>query len=97
MPFIILSLKHTEGNVPTFWRPDDAGYTNTPWAAGVYTDEQVKADPGYYNDGYNTLAIPLSNQGLESIGFKCSIDLDQVKSLKKKALIEAGKREVNHG
>lgn len=90
--FIILSLKHSEGRQPCFWRPDNAGYTMMPWAAGIYTKDQVDSDPGYYHDGVNTLAIPLTNAGLESIGLKCQIDLEDVKKLAKQARIEAGNR-----
>jgi hypothetical protein len=91
--FIILSVKHSEGRKPCFWRPDNAGYTFMPWAAGVYNKSQVESDPDYYNNGYDTLAIELSNDGLESIGFKCQMDLDEVKALVNKAKIQAGKRE----
>ncbi len=93
--YVILSLTHSEGPQPCFWRADDAGYTNFPWAAGLYTKEQVEANPGYYNDGYNTLAIPLTNEGMESIGFKCRMDLDQVNFLAKKALKERTKEVTN--
>ena len=99
--FLILSVKHSEGRKPCFWRPDNAGYTSIPWAAGVYTKEQVENDPDYYNNGYDTLAVELSNEGLESIGFKCQMDLDDVKELSKKAKIAAGERakrkEVSNG
>jgi S-methylmethionine-dependent homocysteine/selenocysteine methylase len=92
--FLILSVKHSEGRKPCFWRPDNAGYT-------LYTKEQVENDPDYYNNGYDTLAIELSNEGLESIGFKCQMDLDDVKELSKKAKIAAGERakrkEVSNG
>ena len=92
--YIILSLKHSEGKRPTFWRPDDAGYTIFPFAAGVYTEEQVKKDPSYYNDGFNTLAIPLTSAGLESIGFKCSMDLTKVKALSKQAESKKAGRQM---
>ena len=93
--YIILSLNHSEGKKPTFWRPDNSGYTELPWAAGLYAKADIEADPGYYNDGYNTLAIELSNDGLVSIGFTCQIDPEKVKSLAKKALIERGKEPSN--
>lgn len=91
--FVILSLKHSEGKTPCFWRPDNAGYTNFPWAAGIYTEEQVNGDPEYYNDGYNTLAIPLTNDGMESIGFKCVMDLEKVKLLTGKTLRERSRKD----
>lgn len=90
-PFFILSLKHSEKDSPTFWRPDNAGYTIFPWSAGLYSKAQVESDPGYYNDGYNTLAIEVSNKGLESMGFKCKMDLKKVKALSSKRLQEIRK------
>jgi hypothetical protein len=90
-PYIILSLKHSEGKKPTFWRPDNSGHTQLPWAAGVYTKEQVEARPKYYNDGWSCLAIELSNEGLESIGFTCQMDLKKLEALKSKILIVRGK------
>lgn len=93
--FVILSLKHSEGKKPCFWRPDNSGYTNFPWGAGIYSKDEVESDPGYYNDGVNTLAIPLSNSGLESIGFNCSMDLDKVAALSKQARLERRKDGPN--
>lgn len=96
--YIILSLKHSEGSKPCFWRPDDAGYTTIPWAAGVYKKKAVEAEPEYYNNGYNTLAVEFSNEGFESIGFRCSMDLKKVKELSHKIKIQRGKeKEVSNG
>lgn len=95
--YLILSLKHSEGKQPCFWRADDSGYTTIPFAAGVYTAEQVLNNPNYYNDGYNTLAIPLSNDGLESIGFSTQMDLNRVADLSKKVRIERGKEADKKG
>jgi hypothetical protein len=89
MNYLILSLKHTVGNTPTFWRPDNSGYTDYIQSAGLYTEEQIKSEPSYYNDGFNTLAIPCTTEGLESIGLKTNIDLKKVKTLKQKARKEA--------
>jgi hypothetical protein len=93
--YIILSLKHSEGITHCFWRPNDAGYTILPWAAGIYTKEDIDQNPKYYNDGYNTLAKPLNNDGLESIGFRCQMDLEKVEDLSKKALKEREKEVSN--
>lgn len=82
--FIILSLKHSEKDSPTFWRPDDTGYTIFPWASGVYTQKQIETDPNYYDNGVDTLAIELSSQGLESIGFTCKMDVKKVEKLAKR-------------
>lgn len=83
--YVILSLKHSVGKTPCFWRPKNAGYTIYPWSAGIYTKEQVDADPNYYNDGANSLAIPLTEKGLQRIGFKCSYDPKQAKQLGREA------------
>lgn len=54
-----------------------------PFTAGIYTEEQVKADPDYYNNRGSTLAIPLDEQGMASIGLKITMDLTKVKQLLK--------------
>lgn len=94
--YIILSLKHSEGYRPCFWRADDAGYTMFPWAAGIYTEEQVKAQPNYYNDGFNTVAVPLTSAGLESIGFRCEFVPSQAKEFSKQ-IRKSFQKEVSHG
>jgi hypothetical protein len=45
--------------VMTWWRPDDAGYTPYLDQAGVYTAEQIAADPRYY-DNAHTVPVPVS-------------------------------------
>jgi hypothetical protein len=72
--FIILSLNHSTPDEAIFWRADDAGYTKIPWAAGIYTEEQVNGNPAYYNDGYNTIAIELSNDAIFKAGLKISFN-----------------------
>lgn len=74
MKYIILSLNHGTGSSPCFWRANNAGYTEFPFAAGHYSEEQLKAHPDYYNNGISTLAIPLTEQGLNRLGFKCTYD-----------------------
>lgn len=91
--FLILSLKHSEGRTPTFWRPDNAGYTIFPWAAGIYDQADIDRDPGYYNDGFNSLAVELTNDGLESIGFECQMDLNKVDKASKKAILQRKEAE----
>lgn len=94
--YIILSLKHSEKTQPCFWRANDAGYTIFPWAAGIYQKEEIDANPKYYNNGYDTVAIPLSNGGLESIGFKCSMDLKKVEAMAKSVRILRNEEEVSN-
>ena len=94
MNYIILSLKHSEGKQPCFWKPDNAGYTIFPWAAGIYAEDKVRDRPNYYNDGVNTLAIPISTTGLESIGLKIEMDITKVKAL---ATAAKFRKEASHG
>jgi hypothetical protein len=74
MKYIIISLKHGTGVKPCFWKANDAGYTNYPFNAGIYDEEQVKARPDYYNNGYGSVAIPLTEEAMQKLGFKCSFD-----------------------
>lgn len=76
--FIILSLKHSSNIEPVFWRADDSGYTTLPWAAGLYSESQVRGNPGYYNDGYNTIAIPLTDEGIKKSGLRFSLKAAQL-------------------
>lgn len=81
MQYIILSLSHSTIEEPMFWRANDMGYTNSPFAAGKYTEEQVKENPDYYNNGLSTVAIPLTDEAMYKIGFKVSIDFEGVDRL----------------
>lgn len=74
MNYIIISLEQGSGKKPVFWRANDAGYTYSPFAAGIYTEEQVKANPGYYNNGSSAVAIPLTDNAMSDIEFTCSFD-----------------------
>jgi hypothetical protein len=78
MKYIIISLSHGTGKKPCFWKANDAGYTNYPFNAGIYTEEQVKARPDYYNDGLSSVAIPLTDKAMADIGFTCSFNEEAV-------------------
>jgi hypothetical protein len=91
MHYIILSLKHGTPVEPCFWRPDNAGYTTIPWAAGLYTEEEVDSDPGYYNNGYSTIAVPLTDKALTAIGFKCSYSQDALEELHRQSILSKKK------
>lgn len=84
MKYIIISLKHGTGDSPMFWRASDAGYTYSPFAAGVYTEEQIKAKPSYYNNGESSIAVPLTDQAMSEIGFNCSFSVDNLLEFHKK-------------
>jgi hypothetical protein len=63
----IFSLKHSPwGNEAVWWRPDDDGYTSHIDQAGVYREELINARPEYYNNGTDTIAIPVEEVSLIS-------------------------------
>lgn len=76
--FYILSLKHSakHDDYITLWRPDDRGYTIYLPYAGKYTDREIEASPGYYNNGRTTAAVPCSEVdalGVEAMpGYDCA-------------------------
>jgi len=76
--YVIVSIKHSEKNAVCFWRANDAGYTTNPWQAGIYTEEEVNNSPNYYNDGYNSVAICVTNSSLPSSGITFCIDEKKV-------------------
>jgi hypothetical protein len=45
--------------VMTWWGPDNAGYTPYLEQAGIYTAEQIAAEPTYYDNEY-TVPVPAS-------------------------------------
>lgn len=87
MNYIIISLEQGTGDKPVFWRANDAGYTYSPFAAGIYSEEQVKRDPNYYNNGYSAVAIPLTDAAMGQIDFKCSFDEKEIQKFFQKAKV----------
>jgi len=77
--YIILSLKHSSKDEACFWRADNSGYTIHPWAAGIYTEEQINSDPEYYNDGYNTIAICLTDGSLKESGLVHKLKMPELR------------------
>ncbi|MBO0947329.1 hypothetical protein [Fibrella forsythiae] len=58
--FYIISYEHSYGGILTFWRPNNAGYTNNPWLAGTYTESEIRADMAYYHRGEDgSVAVPV--------------------------------------
>jgi len=56
--YFILSLKWTRGDYCVWWGPENSGYVGSLSDAGRYTEAQIAAEPNYYNDGKDTLAVP---------------------------------------
>jgi len=84
--YVIVSLKHSEKNSVAFWRPDNAGYTTNPWAAGFYTEEQVINDPSYYNNGVSTIAVCINNSSLPESGLTISLTDSKIAKYRKNNL-----------
>jgi hypothetical protein len=78
--YIILSLKHSTKDILCFWRADDNGYTENPWAAGIYTEEQVLAHPTHYNDGCENVAVELTHDALRAAGLLITPALAKIKA-----------------
>lgn len=57
--YYVLSLKWSRGEKAVWWGPNNNGYTARLDRAGVYTQEQIDAQPNYYNNKRDTLAIPV--------------------------------------
>jgi hypothetical protein len=58
--YYIFSIKWTKkgDRVATWWREENNGYCYRMDWAGKYTQEQIDAQPDYYNNGDETVAIP---------------------------------------
>lgn len=56
--YYILSLKHSPSRgMAVWWGPHNSGYYCDIESAGLYTQEQIDANPTYYNNGVTTLAV----------------------------------------
>jgi hypothetical protein len=58
MPFYIVSTKYSKGNEILLWRANACGYTSVIEYAGIYTEEQIAQDRAYYDNGFNSIAVP---------------------------------------
>ncbi|MDL0009090.1 hypothetical protein NVR49_21125 [Enterobacter roggenkampii] len=58
--YFVLSVNHTDRGNPyiVLWAADDSGYRGRVESAGRYTESQVMAQLGYYNNGRDTVAVP---------------------------------------
>lgn len=62
MKYLLVSVKHSPKRDPyiTFWRPGNSGYTWPLKSAGQYDEEDVRRNPGYYNNFCDTFPVPVS-------------------------------------
>jgi hypothetical protein len=90
--YLILSLSHSTKTQPCWWRENCAGHTNYVVSAGKYTAEEINSDPDYYNNGRDTMAIPMTEAGFASIGFTESFNVSMVRKLAD--ALENEKKEV---
>lgn len=58
--YFVLSVNHTtrESRFILLWNPNNAGYCNRLHVAGIYTEEQVRKNLHYYNNGCDTISVP---------------------------------------
>ena len=60
--YLILSLKWSDGlDKLNWWGPDNNGYAYDIDTAGRYTAKQVASNPGYYDNGDTTRAVPVTD------------------------------------
>lgn len=79
--YYILSIKNGPvGNDLLWWRPGNAGYTVVLESAGVYTQADIDAHP-HYNNGVDTLAIPVAEVERRAVRVVPSDDLLALKAL----------------
>jgi hypothetical protein len=83
--FIIVSLKHSTEQEVVFWKADDSGYTSIPWLAGVYTEEKIRGDLGYYNDGTN-IPVELTYHELQEAGLLIKPLITKLRDYSKKQM-----------
>jgi hypothetical protein len=56
--FYIVSTKYSKGSDIVLWRRNACGYTSVLELAGIYTAEQIAKDPAYFDNGFNSIAVP---------------------------------------
>jgi len=75
---------------------NDRGYTPYPVQAGTYRRDQILAKPWHYNDGINTVAIPLTRAALSLIGFSVTVDFDSLEQFANRSVATV-KRSIGKG
>ncbi len=78
MKYIILVLDSLVSQKPLFWCENFNGYTTDPFTAGHFIKADIDAMDTVYNDGVNSIAIPLTYTTLHNLGFKCSFDKEKL-------------------
>lgn len=85
--FVIFSPQNSTKETPMFWGPNDCGYTEYLFNAGLYTATQVLSQPGYYNDGMCAVAIPLTGTAMRMLKLKVSIDYTALRAFANRATV----------
>jgi hypothetical protein len=84
--YVIVSLNHSDKDGIAFWRANNSGYTTNPWQAGIYSEDEVNADPDYYNDGFNTVAVCINNSSVPYSGINIQLNKNEAKKYRKENL-----------
>lgn len=66
--YIVISLKRSTIEVTQFWKQSERGYTVCPFFAGRFSKETIEDSIYQFNDGLNSVAIPLTHHALNLIG-----------------------------
>jgi hypothetical protein len=75
--FVILDMRYTkDSKQAAFWRANACGRTVNPFNAGHYTKSEIEKNPNYYNNGHETVALPLDRIH-DLIDPRCSFKLSK--------------------
>ncbi len=92
LKYYILSLKWSKGDNVKWWGPNNNDYTSFLENAGLYTEDQILAEPDYYNNGESTLAVPV----IFADGFKKTIvPIDKIENMKQISEEYVGRQLLN--
>lgn len=84
MKFIIYSPKESTKDKAVFWQSNNSGYTDFLIDAGRYDETEVMARENYYNNGYTSIAIPLTEEALKKIGLRVVVDTTAIEDFMQK-------------
>ena len=92
--FYIASLYHTRGESICWFNPNNCGYTLTLDTAGVYTQADLDANPGYYDSDRNR-AIPCAEVAAVARHL-VTVDSEKLRKLVSEVDFRAGKIVCEH-